>query len=172
MTSRQVLQTARSARSAPRELLQSVFASELLSPSRCVWIVSPWLRDVPVLDNTGGAFASLAPEFPRTLVRLSHVLRELIARGSAVVIATRSDPGNRQLMDALGSVGAQSALTFRERDELHAKGLVGDAYSLVGSMNLTYNGVERLDEMIVFETAAPKVQELRLMFYSEYGGTL
>lgn len=172
MTSRQILQTARSARSAPRELLQSIFASELLSPSRCLWIVSPWLRDVPVLDNSAGAFVSLAPEFPRTFVRLSNVLRELIARGSAVVIATRKEPGNRQLMDALGSVSTESALTFRERDVLHAKGLVGDGYSLIGSMNLTYNGVERLDEMLVFETAEPKVQELRLMFQSEYGGFL
>jgi hypothetical protein len=172
MTSRQILQTARSVRNAPRELLQSIFTSELLSPSRCLWIVSPWLRDVPVLDNTGGAFVSLAPEFPRTFVRLSHVLRELVARGSAVVIATRNEPGNRQLIDALGSVSAQSALTFRQRDVLHAKGLVGDGYSLIGSMNLTYNGVERLDEMLVFETAESKVQELRLMFHSEYGGSL
>jgi hypothetical protein len=172
MTSRQFLQTARSARNGPRELLQTVFVSELLSPSRCLWIVSPWLRDVPVLDNSAGAFVSLVPDFPRTSVRLSHVLRELIGRGTAVVVATRKEAGNRQLLDALGALGTGTAVTFRERDLLHAKGVVGDAYSLIGSMNLTYNGVERLDEMLVFDTDRAKVEELRLTFHNEYGGVL
>lgn len=172
MTSRQILQTARSARSAPRELLQSIFASELVSPSRCLWIVSPWLRDIPVLDNTSGTFTSLGSDFPKSFVRLSQVLRELVVRGSAVVIATRKESGNRQVMDALGSVSAETSVTFRERDVLHAKGLVGDAYSLTGSMNLTYNGLERLDEMLLFETRRSEVEELRLAFHNEYGGVL
>jgi hypothetical protein len=172
MKSRQFLQTARSARNGPRELLQTVFVSELLSPSRCLWIVSPWLRDVPVLDNSAGAFGSLVPDFPRTFVRLSHVLRELIGRGTSVVVATRKEAGNRQLPDALGALGTGEAVTFCERDMLHAKGLVGDAYSLIGSMNLTHNGVERLDEMLVFDTDRAKVEELRLTFHNEYGGVL
>ena len=172
MKSRQFLQTARSARNGPRELLQTIFVSELFSPSRCLWIVSPWLRDVPVVDNSAGAFVSLVPDLPRTFVRLSHILRELIGRGTAVVVATRKEAGNRQLPDALGALGTDAAATFRERDVLHAKGLVGDGYSLIGSMNFTYNGVERLDEMLVFDTDRAKVEELRLTFHNEYGGVL
>jgi phosphatidylserine/phosphatidylglycerophosphate/cardiolipin synthase-like enzyme len=172
VTSRQFLQTARSARNGPRELLQTVFVSELLSPSRCLWIVSPWLRDVPVLDNTAGEFASLVPAFPHTFVRLTYLLRELVGRGTAIVVATRKEPGNRQVLDALGALGDSEAVTFLDRDVLHAKGIVGDGYSLIGSMNLTYNGIERLDEMLVFETSGAKVEELRLTFHQEYGGVL
>jgi hypothetical protein len=172
VTSRQFLQTSRSPRHGPRELLQTIFVAELLAPSSCLWIVSPWIRDVPVLDNSAGAFASLVADFPPTFVRLSRVLRELIERGTALVVATRKEAGNRQLLDSLGTLGKHPAVTFHERDVLHAKGLVGNAYSLIGSMNLTYSGVDRLDEILVFDTNAAKVEEWRLTFRNEYGGVL
>ena len=167
---RQFLQSAVDTRNAVRELLQLVFASELLAPSRCLWLVSPWMRDVPVIDNTTGSFLFLCPEFPRTEVRLSIVLRELLARGSQLVIATRPDAGNRQVFDTLRGIGRDDRVIFHERSELHAKGIVGDGYSLIGSMNLTYNGIERLTEMLVFQTERSSVELLRLSFESEYGG--
>lgn len=170
MTTRQFLQTAADARNSARELLQLIFASELLMPSRCLWIVSPWLRDVPVLDNTTGSFLFLCPDFPRTEVRLSRVLRELVDRGTTVVIATRADAGNRQVVDGLEGVSRADAVIFHERSELHAKGIVGDRYSLIGSMNLTFNGLERLTEMLVFQNDRGSVEQLRLAFRREYGG--
>src|SRR5947209_13328467 len=133
MTTRQFLQSAVDARNGARELLQIVFAAELLMPSRCLWIVSPWLRDVPVLDNSTGSFLFLCPDFPRSEVRLSRVLRELIDRGTTVVIATRADSGNRQVLDGLQAVNRADSVIFHELSELHAKGIVGDRYSLIGS---------------------------------------
>ena len=170
MTTRQFLQTAADARNSARELLQLIFVSELLMPSRCLWIVSPWLRDVPVLDNTTGSFLFLCPDFPRSEVRLSRVLRELVERGTTVVIATRADAGNRQVVDELEGVSRADAVIFHERSELHAKGIVGDRYSLIGSMNLTFNGLERLTEMLVFQNDRGSVEQLRLAFRREYGG--
>jgi phosphatidylserine/phosphatidylglycerophosphate/cardiolipin synthase-like enzyme len=167
---RQFLQTAADARNSARELLQLIFASELLMPSRCLWIVSPWLRDVPVLDNSTGSFLFLCPDFPRTEVRLSRVLRELLDRGTTVVIATRADAGNRQVVDGLQGISRADAVVFHERAELHAKGIVGDRYSLLGSMNLTFNGLERLTEMLVFQNERGSVEQLRLAFRREYGG--
>lgn len=170
MTTRQFLQSAVDSRNAVRELLQIVFAAELLAPSRCLWLVSPWLRDIPVLDNTTGSFLYLCPDFPLTEVRLSLVLRELLARGSQLVIATRPDPGNAQVYDSLRGIGSDDSLVFHERAELHAKGIVGDIYALIGSMNLTYNGLDRLTEMLIFDTNRPAVEPLRLSFRREYGG--
>ncbi|HMI82566.1 MAG TPA: phospholipase D-like domain-containing protein DpdK [Polyangiaceae bacterium] len=170
MSTRQFLQTSADARNSVRELLQTIFATELVVPSRCLWIVSPWLRDVPVLDNATGDFLSLCPEFPRSEVRLSRVLRELLNRGTQVVIATRPDSGNRQVLDGLGDARRGGGLVLHERGDLHAKGVVGDLYSLIGSMNLTYNGIEHLTEMLVFETDRSRVEGLRLAFRSEYGG--
>jgi phosphatidylserine/phosphatidylglycerophosphate/cardiolipin synthase-like enzyme len=170
VSTRQFLQSSGDARNSVRELLQLIFVSELLAPSRCLWIVSPWLRDVPVLDNTTGSFLSLCPELPRTEVRLSRILRELMNRGTRLVIATRSDEGNRQVVDALGSVAADRVPICHERANLHAKGIVGDRYSLIGSMNITYNGLDFLTEMLVFQTGREQVEDLRLVFRAEYGG--
>jgi phosphatidylserine/phosphatidylglycerophosphate/cardiolipin synthase-like enzyme len=170
VTTRQFLQSAVDSRNAVRELLQIVFAAELLAPSRCLWLVSPWLRDIPVLDNSTGSFLYLCPDFPLTEVSLSLVLRELLARGSQLVIATRPDPGNAQVYDGLRGIGSDDSLVFHERAELHAKGIVGDAYALIGSMNLTYNGLDRLTEMLIFDTNRPAVEPLRLSFRREYGG--
>jgi phosphatidylserine/phosphatidylglycerophosphate/cardiolipin synthase-like enzyme len=147
-----------------------VFAAELLSPSRSLWLISPWIRDIPVLDNTTGSFLYLCPDFPLSEIRLSLVLRQLLARGAQVVIATRPDPENSQVYDSLRGIGASDSLILQERAELHAKGIVGDAFSLIGSMNLTYNGIERLTEMLIFETDRSKVEQLRLSFRREYGG--
>jgi phosphatidylserine/phosphatidylglycerophosphate/cardiolipin synthase-like enzyme len=170
---RQILLTATSVRNAAREVLQSLFAAELLAPSRCVWIVSPWLRDVPILDNSTGAFSMLSPDFPLADVRLSLVLRELLSLGSDVVIATRPGDGNRQVIDSIeGCPRFETGFTFVERSTLHLKGIVNDRCALLGSMNLTYSGVERLTEMLILETTAPRVQRLRVEFSTEYGGTL
>jgi phosphatidylserine/phosphatidylglycerophosphate/cardiolipin synthase-like enzyme len=171
VTARQFLQSAGDSRNSARELLQLVFASELVAPSRCVWLVSPWIRDVPVLDNTTGGFVSLCPEFPRGEVRLSSVLKELMRRGTQIVVATRPEQGNRQIVDALAdSTDRLHLLRVSERPELHAKGIVGDRYALTGSMNLTYNGLEHLTEMLLFQVDRGRVEELRILFRDEYGG--
>jgi hypothetical protein len=167
---RQFLQSALDARNSVRELLQIIFAAELLAPSRSLWLVSPWIRDIPILDNTTGSFLALCPDFPLTEVRLSLVLRQLLARGSQLVIAARPDPGNTQVYDSLRGIGSDDGLIFLERSELHAKGIVGGAFSLIGSMNLTYNGLDRLTEMLNFETNRAAVDQLRLSFRREYGG--
>lgn len=171
MSTRQFLQSAADARNSTRELLQFIFAAELLAPSRCLWIVSPWLRDIPILDNTTGAFVPVCADFPRSEVRLSRVLLELLQRGTRVVIATRPEDGNRQVRDALADapIGAES-FRFIERRELHAKGLVGDRFALSGSMNFTYNGLENLEEMLLFQTERARVEELRVVFRQQYGG--
>jgi phosphatidylserine/phosphatidylglycerophosphate/cardiolipin synthase-like enzyme len=100
------------------------------------------------------------------------VLRELVAKGTQVVIATRPDPGNTQVVESLNQTSSHSQVIFEERAELHAKGIVGDRYALVGSMNLTYNGLDRLTELLVFETERAAVEPLRLSFQKEYGGRI
>ena len=167
---RQFLQSANDARNVMREVLQIIFAAELLAPSKCLWIVSPWLRDIPVIDNSSGAFTTLCPEFQNGEVGLTKVLHELLNRGAQIVIATRPEAGNLQLLDSLNDRQASGKLILVQRAELHAKGIVGDRIALFGSMNFTFNGLERLTEMLVLQTKTEEVQKLRLTFREEYGG--
>lgn len=173
MSVRQFLQTSSSGRNSAREILQAIFAAELVYPSRCIWLVSAWLRDVPVLDNSTGAFHSLAPDLPRDEVRLSRLLLELHDRGTRVVIATRpDDAANRQVYNSMlaGLPDEGRRVTFVERPNLHAKGLVGDRFALTGSMNLTFNGIGNLTELLSYQVDPREVEALRLMFAHEYGG--
>jgi hypothetical protein len=51
---------ARSSEEAAR-LLAALFATELVAPSTCLWLVSPWISNVPVIDNETATFDALAP---------------------------------------------------------------------------------------------------------------
>jgi hypothetical protein len=167
---RQFFQTASDSRNVMSEVLQLIFSAELVAPSKCLWIVSPWLRDIPVLDNRSGAYSSLCPEFPMMQISIGKVVAELLNRGTQVVIATRPEAGNRQVIDGLPLATREDQLIFHERAELHAKGIVGDRFALSGSMNLTFNGLERLTEMVSYQTMRSEVEALRLTFRAEYGG--
>lgn len=175
MTGRQVFKgRARSEREI-ENLLQSIFAAELLAPSEVLWIVSPWISDVGVLDNTTGAFAGLEPTWGPRRITLVEALGALMRRGGGVVVATRTDDHNlrfvRRLEAAAESAGLRDRLhvVLDERERLHEKGLVGDDFFLSGSMNFTYNGIRLHDEAVRFELDDEIVAGARLNFRQTYG---
>ena len=51
------------------DLLAAMFAAEMVRPSACVWVVSPWISDVGLLDNAAGDFPALT-RFGRRQIRL------------------------------------------------------------------------------------------------------
>jgi phosphatidylserine/phosphatidylglycerophosphate/cardiolipin synthase-like enzyme len=160
-----------------RELLQGIFVAELLRPSRCVWIISPWISDIAVIDNSMATFDMLNPSWGAREWRISEVLIHLLRIGTVVRVATRPGAPNRPVLPRLSAAVEEFALpegSFRvfEVEELHEKGLVGDDYHLSGSMNLTFNGVELLDEMVTFDVSPEAVAEARLVYYRRWGGRL
>ena len=52
---------ARGQAHVPREFLESLFTAELLRPSRRLFLVSPWISDIAVIQNLGRRYASLDP---------------------------------------------------------------------------------------------------------------
>jgi phosphatidylserine/phosphatidylglycerophosphate/cardiolipin synthase-like enzyme len=52
---------------------------------------------------------------------------------------------------------------------LHTKGLVGDDYRIIGSMNFTFFGIEINDEAIHFDQDIEAVVQTRLEFEQQYG---
>ena len=164
-------------------LLQTVFASELVRPSRCLWLVSPWVSDIEVLDNRTNAFRHLEPRWPRGPVRLSDVLATLVSRGTEVHVATRPslpwltprDSGrhNERFLEELQQrvpEGTSLHVHREEEENLHTKGLLGDRFLLSGSMNFTFNGVFVNDEHVRFTTDSVEVAEVRLAFRVRWGG--
>jgi hypothetical protein len=152
------------------DLLQALFVAELLQPSRCLWLVSPWISDIPVLDNRAGGFSSLEPGWPRAGVRLSQVLHRLLRQGTAVVIASRPLEHNRALRERLQGEAAGLPLALPQAEELHAKGILGDGYFLSGSMNFTSNGITLNEEVLTYITDPAEVARQHVLFQDRWGG--
>lgn len=159
-----------------KELLQAVFVGEMLAPSLCVWLVSPWISDIPIIDNRSGAFDALDSSWGPRQLRMLDVLQRCLGVGTAVVVATRPLSHNRPFLDQLVAraqdAGASDALVIHESEDLHEKGLLGDDFYLSGSMNFTYGGVELLEETVKFDTADEVVAQARLVYHERWGGLL
>ncbi len=168
--SRYISKRSRSPEAA--DLLQGVFAAELIQPSKTIWIVSPWITDIPILDNRSNGFATVAPNWGSTRVRLSQVLLRLLSHGTRIVIATGPSGHNKAFVTALKTEipAGGPAPTVHISMELHEKGIVGDDYHISGSMNLTYNGITANEEGIYFRTDSADVAAARLLFASRWDG--
>lgn len=166
---------ARQLHSTPRryeipDLLQTIFAAEMLAPSRCLWLVSPWISDIPVLDNLADAFTSLEPDWGRQRIRLSQMLAWLVARGSTIRIATRNDDHNHAFLETLRAGTQDQRTHIHIADRLHEKGLLGDGFFLSGSMNFTHGGISTYEEVVHYFTAPEAVASSRIAFGRRWGG--
>jgi hypothetical protein len=153
-----------------------LFVAELLEPSAPIWIVTPWISDVSILDNRSGLFTGLLPDLPRRPIRLSEVLVNLLQRGGAVIIACRPDEHNRSFVEQLqhrtsADVGGHGRLSCRYASELHEKGILSGKVLVAGSMNLTYNGIRRLEESITITDDVDTVTRTRHAYEDRWGVT-
>lgn len=127
------------------DILQSIFATELLTPSRELWITSPWISDVRLIDNRTDEFRGLASNWPTGWVHLCRVLALIGARGADVHIITRSDSHGEAFVERLYEAVEREASTPRIHvkmsNDLHEKGILTDSCYLSGSMNFTHKGV-------------------------------
>jgi hypothetical protein len=166
-----IIHTRASARQIP-DLLQMIFVAELLSPSRCLWLVSPWISDIPVIDNRTNGFLALEPEWARSQVRLSQVLGRLLQLGTTVHIATRPVEHNQSFLTRMRRQAEPDKLPLRVHlvEELHEKGILGEAFYLSGSMNFTYSGISINEEAVHYSVDRGIVAHNRVLFTERWGG--
>jgi hypothetical protein len=151
------------------DLLQTIFAAEFLAPSRCMWLVSPWISDIPVLDNQTNAFLALEPDWAQQSVRLSQALAWLGRHGTTVHVATRAAHHNTTFLETLRSVSGGGRIRVHISDDLHEKGLLGDSFYLSGSMNFTHGGISTYEEVVHYFTAVDVVAKNRIAFAARWG---
>jgi hypothetical protein len=175
--SRVVRKSRAQSASEARDLLAALFTAELVRPSSCLWLVTPWISDIELLDNRTGAFVDLLP-FGRRSIRLAEILVRLTTYGCTVVVATNSDQHNTIFRNRLVHMAEDFAVRDRllievdSTDELHAKTLTGDDYTLTGSMNITHFGIEIREEYIELQTDPSYVARARMDMHDRFGGTL
>lgn len=165
MRTRSLRTSALSSREELADALQGLFIAELLDPSDPLWIVTPWISDVVVIDNRAGRFTGLLTGLSQRPIRLSEVLLAQMQRGGSLVLACRPDDHNRSFVEQLQTLTSDSALatrlTCRYSPELHEKGLLTRGLLISGSMNLTYNGLRRLEESILVTDDSDAVARAR-----------
>lgn len=86
---------------AIRDVLQSLFAAELLRPSRRLWIGFGWISDIEILDNEARQFAALQPDWPAAPIRLASVIEALANKGCDVVVLIRDHINNRGFIERM-----------------------------------------------------------------------
>ena len=167
-THRRVFKTAVTGKETTYELLQTMFVGEMLCQPTKLWIVSPWVSNIVLIDNRSGNFDSLNPEWGRRQIRLSDLLISLMTRGSEVVVVTRNIETNMSFINNFRGLLEEHALgqqaIIKLRQELHTKGILLSRSQLLGSMNFTFYGLEMNDEWIEFSTDPEDVAQTRLEF--------
>lgn len=172
---RLIRQSASHSRFETQSLLQAVFVAELIHPSEIFWLTSPWISDIPVLDNRGLTF-DLGRSWGPIRVPLSKVLVEMARRGSKVRVTTTSDPKNNYFLGKLSEekleqgVGNNLLWRMDDDEQLHEKALLGDDFCVFGSMNFTFFGLQIRRELLKFETSTSKVAEIRFGMRDDFGG--
>jgi hypothetical protein len=169
---RKIFRTKATGNSEVRELLETVLVSELIMPSPTIWLVSPWITDLEILDNRSAAFSALMPTWGLRRIRLSEVLASILDRTKVNVVA-RPDPHNNAFLSKMEDMARATELnqnlTVVRQETLHLKGFLGQDYYLSGSMNLTYNGVEINDEGVSFERSPDAIASASIHFQENYG---
>ncbi|MET3962802.1 phosphatidylserine/phosphatidylglycerophosphate/cardiolipin synthase-like enzyme [Marmoricola sp. OAE513] len=159
------------------DLLAGLFAAEIAAPGKCLWLVSPWISDVELIDNSAGTFSALS-RFGKRRVRLTEVLVSLASRGCHVVVGTTTDPHNTRFVERLTQLGDdlrvsdRITITIDPSEHLHTKAITGDDFALSGSMNITYNGIEVREEMVQLRLDQKFVAQAKMDAFDRFGGVL
>ena len=134
-----------------RILLQNLCVAEALHPTGEVYLVSPWTRNVDLIENRAGEFDWVDADWPRGSVRLLDWIRTLCVRGAQVRILQGDsasghsfNAGVHRLQQELPVDALQIRTTgpLSEANANHAKAVLTPNFALTGSMNISDPGLE------------------------------
>ncbi|RPE31823.1 phospholipase D-like domain-containing protein DpdK [Kitasatospora cineracea] len=151
------------------DLLQNLLVSELLAPSVRFWVLSPWISDIPVIDNSAGQFKSVLPAMPARPIRLTEVLVELSRRGSDVQVVVRDDARNTAVVQRLTNltpVGPHPTVHIEK--DFHDKGMVSDRFHVHGSMNFTFFGKGVNQEGVTVVSDPDQIARAQITYQKRY----
>lgn len=142
MTSRIIKSTARHSSVQLTDCIASLLALEILSPGGDLYVVSPWISDILILNNAHGQFRGILPDLLEGGIRLSTLLNTLAERSTQVRVLCRpNEKANARFIAMLNG-----HVQLRHRSALHEKVMVCQHFYLRGSMNFTYTGLQVNDE--------------------------
>jgi len=150
-------------------LLATALLSELLTPSRHLWLVSPWIGDVDVIDNRAAVYDCVFPDASSRFYTLSEVLAVITRGGAQLSVVTRPDPFNDSFVDRITRQAVRGRTRIIKSDDVHEKTLCGDDWLITGSMNFTYRGMRVNDEFVSYRVDEAFASTARVDFARRFG---
>jgi hypothetical protein len=154
MATRQIFSNSRTSSAQAIDLVASLLALEVAAPSPQLYLFSPWITDLPLLQNARISVSALFPEAYGD-IWLSAAFSRLAERGCHIHIVCRenqvhTEPFLRKL---------PANVEIIRHDPVHIKGLFTQNAMLKGSMNFTYSGLTLNDELLELETDSVAVNQ-------------
>jgi hypothetical protein len=134
-----------------RTLLQNLCVAEALHPGGEVFLISPWTRNIDVIDNRAGEFDWVDPDWPRGRVRLLDWVRTLCRCDARVKVLQGDGRGGHSFNAAVRRLQRDvptGTLDFCQTGPLsqsgtnHAKAILTSNFAVTGSMNISEPGLE------------------------------
>jgi len=149
-----------------KDLLSSILVAEALNPG-VIYILSPWISDFPVLDNTSGNFDAINPTWGHRHIHFFELLQNCVEAGATLKLAIRE---NREKIRKLEQNLKNYPLRFIvvELRDLHEKGLLTECALITGSMNFTYFGATKNYEGITYTTDANQIAQKKNTYEDLY----
>ncbi len=156
------------------DTMQGLFLSELMRPSKELWLLSAWVSDIEVVDNSARSFGALRPDWPAAPLRLTEVLRAILKRGVRVAVVLRDEDHNQTLLRIFREMqlDAEGRLGLAVSPLAHEKTIVGDDYILGGSMNFTQNGLTVNEEHVLLRVDRAAAAARRVSLQERWGASL
>jgi phosphatidylserine/phosphatidylglycerophosphate/cardiolipin synthase-like enzyme len=127
-----------------------------------MWLVSPWISDVKVLDNSQGTYDDLFDDNPPSVCSLSDLLARIVVAGSSLTVVTRPDPHNAEFLRRLRRLTSHHTVRVVQNPAVHEKTICGRDWLLTGSMNFTVRGLMENDEAVSYKVGGSDAAQARL----------
>ena len=156
-----------------RDLLASFMSTVLINAKdgRPIYLISPWLSDFILFDNTIGQFRDLFVHQTNVTENkyalFSDVLAE-VAVYNPIRVITWPDETSLRFVKRIQSKNNISIKIESDKND-HQKGLLCDFFYFEGSMNFTFSGVYRNGEKVTcnsnyYQDGNRKINEAYLEF--------
>jgi len=147
------------------DVVQSLLLAEFMQPSDEIFLVSPWVTDLHVINNTAGQFSAFFPTWECRNIRFSEVLSAYAERGTQIYVALRDDPVNTPFLKLFQGIPSPICdhIHIRRAATLHEKGLLTRHFYLSGSFNFTLSGITMNEEIARLELAPSLIAETHII---------
>tara|TARA_Y100001960_G_C14304388_1_gene647654 strand:- start:258 stop:641 length:384 start_codon:yes stop_codon:yes gene_type:complete len=124
-----------------------------------------------ILDNASRRYSYLNPDWGVGNIRLSGVVDTLINKGTKIICILNDSPVNSEIKTRLTLMkdSFPDLMKIIIDNELHEKGILTDNFTLDGSMNLTYRGLNINQEYIRYSCDSEILARKRTSLEGHYG---